>query len=73
MLSDKTLYNKRITTLTEKLEEEVQKLKDDIEQWQKFKVYNYTSPDKKTRSKGSKRQLAYWNRFYGNDSHFFLS
>ena len=47
VLSDKTLYNKRITTLTEKLEEEVQKLKDDIDQWQKIKVYNYTSPDGK--------------------------
>lgn len=47
VLSDKTQYNKRITTLTEKLEEEVQKLKDDIDQWQKIKVYNYTSPDGK--------------------------
>ena len=47
VLSDKTLYNKRITTLNEKLEEEVQKLKDDIDQWQKTKVYNYISPDGK--------------------------
>lgn len=47
VLSDKTLYNKRITTLCEKLEEEVQKLKDDIDQWAKIKVYNYISPDGK--------------------------
>lgn len=57
MLSEKTLYNKRITTLTEKFEEEVQKLKDDIEQWQKIKVFNYTSPDKKQGARVRKDSL----------------
>ena len=62
VLTDKTLYNKRITTLSEKLEEEVQKLKDDIDQWQKTKVYNYISPDGKIQGASvQKKWFTLWN------------